>query len=233
MGGLATSPINLGGSPRPHRREQNQKWPTTRRIGYVSPTVRGGRATRHGGWKNQQWPTTRRMGHVTQAVSAVPKPSPQETKAGYGPQVCALFMSPVPSRGSATPRCRGRNQQWPTSGCIGYVTSSVWGVPDASVRGTKQEVAHKWENWLHDPLPFGGSPRLWSGGQNPLWPTIGRIGYVSPAVQGVPNISKRGEINRGPQVGVLGMPPLPCAGPQRFSAGDTITNGPQLGKVAT
>eukprot|EP00670_Eutreptiella_braarudii_P024257 CAMPEP_0174347566 /NCGR_PEP_ID=MMETSP0811_2-20130205/3656_1 /TAXON_ID=73025 ORGANISM="Eutreptiella gymnastica-like, Strain CCMP1594" /NCGR_SAMPLE_ID=MMETSP0811_2 /ASSEMBLY_ACC=CAM_ASM_000667 /LENGTH=64 /DNA_ID=CAMNT_0015473217 /DNA_START=19 /DNA_END=211 /DNA_ORIENTATION=- len=29
----------------------------------------------------------------------------------------------------------------------GYVTRAVWGVADASERGTKSEVAHKWAWW--------------------------------------------------------------------------------------
>ena len=53
------------------------------------------------------------------------------------------------------------------------------GVPNASKRGTKSEVAHKWADWLHNPCRLGGSPTLQSGGQNQKWPTSGQIGYIT------------------------------------------------------
>ena len=83
--------------------------------------------------------------------------------------------------------------------------------------GTKSEVAHKWGDWLDHPCrpggpqclragnkirsgsqmgrlsrsphPSMGSPTPQSGGQNQMWPINGQIGYVTPAVSGVPNTS--------------------------------------------
>ena len=43
------------------------------------------------------------------------------------------------------------HQKWPTSGLGGYIAPAIWGVPTASERGTKSEVAHKWAWWLHHP----------------------------------------------------------------------------------
>ena len=84
------------------------------------------------------------------------------------------------------------------------MTPAAWGIPTASERGAKSEVAHKWEMWLHhpcrlgdphrframgkirsapqvgkvatSPLPPGGSPPLQSGGQNQKWRTSGQSG---------------------------------------------------------
>ena len=47
----------------------------------------------------------------------------------------------------------GQNQQWPTSGQIGYITFAVW----------------------------GGCPTIHSRGQNQRWCTNGQIGYITSA----------------------------------------------------
>ena len=54
-----------------------------------------------------------------------------------------------------------KNQKWPVSGQIGDLTPAIWGVPNASERGTESAesaVARKWADWLQDPsmLFFGG-----------------------------------------------------------------------------
>ena len=41
----------------------------------------------------------------------------------------------------------GKQQKWPTSGPVGYITPAALGVPIASNQGTKSEVAHKWAGW--------------------------------------------------------------------------------------
>ena len=108
-------------------------------------------------------------------------------KIRTGPQVGGMATSPLPTRGSPTPQSGSQNQKWPMSGRISYVSPAVMGVPNASKRGTKSEVAHKWADWLCHPRRLGWSPMLWSGGQNQKWPTSGRINYVTPAVWGGPN----------------------------------------------
>ena len=55
--------------------------------------------------------------------------------------------------------------QWPTSGQGGYITLAAWGVPTASERGAKSEVAHKWARWLHNPCRLGGPHRFRAGGR--------------------------------------------------------------------
>ena len=160
----------------------------------------------------------------TLATSPMPSGGPQRFKAGdnisNGPQVGRLATSPPPSRGSSTLQSRGQNQQWPTSGHIGYISLAVLGDPNASKRGTKSAMAHKCADWLHhphrlggpqrfkagdkistgpqverlatSPVPSWGSPTLQSGIKNQQWPRLGQIGYISLAILGVPNASKRG-----------------------------------------
>ena len=65
-------------------------------------------------------------------------------KIRSGPLVGKVAMSPLPSRGSPLLRSGGQNQKWPTCGQSGYVPPAVSGIPTASKRGAKSEVAHLW-----------------------------------------------------------------------------------------
>ena len=60
-----------------------------------------------------------------------------------GPLVGKMATSPLPSRGSPLLQSGGQNQKWPTCGQNGYVTPAVSGIPTASERAAKSEVAHK------------------------------------------------------------------------------------------
>ena len=141
-------------------------------------------------------------------------------KIRSGPQVGEMATSPLPYRGSPPLQSGGQDRKWPTSGQNGYLTPAVSGIPTASERGAKSEVAHKWAKWLPhpcrigdphrfraggkirsgpqvgkvatSPLPYRGSPPLQSGGQNQKWPTSGQSGYLTPAVSGIPTASERG-----------------------------------------
>ena len=76
-----------------------------------------------------------------------------------------LATSPLPYRGSPPLQSGGQNQKWPTSGQIGYLTPAVSGIPVASERGAKSEVAHKWANWLPHPCRLGDPRRFKAGGK--------------------------------------------------------------------
>ena len=142
------------------------------------------------------------------------------------------------------------------------MTPAAQGVPTASERGAESEVAHKWARWLRTPsrlggphrfgaggrirggpqvakvatypLPPGGSPPLWSGGQNQRWPTSGQGGYITPAAWGVPTASERGaELEVAHRWARWVHNPCRLGGPHCFPAGGRIRGGPQVGKVAT
>ena len=219
MGKLATSPLLYRGSPPLQSGGQNQKWPTSGQIGYLTPAVSGIPAAAERGAKSE-------VAHKW--ANWLPHPcrigDPRRCRAGgkirSGPQVGKLATSPLPYRGSPPLHSGGQNQKWPTSGQIGYLTPAVSGIPAAAERGAKLEVAHKWANWLPhpcrigdprrcraggkirsgpqvgklatSPLPYRGSPPLQSGGQNQKWPTSGQIGYLTPAVSGIPAAAERG-----------------------------------------
>ena len=192
---------------------------------------------------------------------------PHRLRAGgkirSGPLVGKVATSPLPSRGSPPLQSGGQNQKRPTSGQSGYVTPAVSGIPTASERGAKPEVAHLWAKWLRHPCRLGDPHRFRARGQNQKWPTSGQSGYVTPAVSGIPTAAERGGgIRSGPLVGKVatsplpsrGSPPLQSAGaksevahlwakwlrhpcrlgdPHRCRAGGKIRSGPLVGKVAT
>ena len=125
-------------------------------------------------------------------------------------------------------------QKWPTSGQIGYLTPAVSGSPTASERGEKSEVAHKWANWLPHPCRIGEPPPLQSGEQNQKWPTSGQIGYLTPAVSGIPTASERGAKSEVAHKWANCLPhPCRIGDPHRLRAGSKIRSGPQVGKLAT
>ena len=181
MGKAATSPLPSQGSPPLQSREGNQEWPTSGQSGYVTP-----------------------------AVSGIPTASERGAKSELAQYIGKVATSPLPSQGSPALESRGGNQKWPTSGQSGYVPPAVSGIPTASERGAKSEVAGLWAKWLRhpcrlgdphhlrggvkirsgpqvgkvatSPLPCRGSPPLQSGGQNQKWPTCGQSGYITAAV---------------------------------------------------
>ena len=248
VGKVATSPLPYRGSPPLHSGGQNEKWPTSGQNGYLTPAVSGVPDASERGDKIRSGPQVGKMptsplpyrgspplqsGRIKSEVAHkwamwLPHPcrigDPHRFRAGgkirSGPQVGKVATSPLPYRGSPPLQSGGQNQKWPTSGQSGYLTPAVSGIPTASERGAKSEVAHKWAKWLPhpcrigdphrfraggkirsgpqvgkmatSPLPYRGSPPLQSGGQNQKWPTSGQSGYLTPAVSGIPTASKRG-----------------------------------------
>ena len=258
---MATSPLPYRGSPAPQKGGQNQSWPTSGQSGYLTPAVSG-------------IPTASERGAKAEVAHKwskwLPHPcrigDPHRFRAGgkirSGPQVGKVPTSPPPYRGSPPLQSGGQNQKWPTSGQSGYLTPAVSGIPTASERGAKSEVAHKWAKWLPhpcrigdphrfraggksgsgpqvvematSPLPYRGSPPLQSGGQNQKWPTSGQSGYLTPAVSGIPTASERGAKSEVAHKWAKWLPHPCCIGdPHRFRAGGKIRSGPQVGKVAT
>ena len=173
-----------------------------------------------------------------------------------------VATSPLPPRGSPPLKSGGQNQKWPTSGQGGYIMPAASGIPTASERGAKSEVAHKCARWLHNPcrlgdphrlrvggkirsgpqvgkvatspLPPRGSPPLKSGGQNQKWPTSGQGGYITPAASGIPTASERGAKSEVAHKWARWLHhPCRLDDPHRLRAGGKIRSGPQVGKVAT
>ena len=262
VGKMATSPLPYRGSPPLHsggaKSEVANKWakwlPHPCRIGdphrfraggkirsgpqvgkmATSPMPYRGSPPLQSGGQNQKWPTRGENGYLTHAVSRIPTASEHGSKIRSGPLVGKMATSPLPYRGSPPLHSGGQNQKWPTCGQNGYLTLAVSGIPTASERGAKSEVAHLWAKWLPHPCRIGDPHHFTAGGQNQKWPTSGQNGYLTPAVSGIPTASERGAKSEVAHKWAKRLPhPCRIGDPHRSTAGGKIRSGPQVGKMAT
>ena len=202
-------PCILGG---PHRQARGAKSTVT-----ASPLLSRG-------------PKRGRKCYATLAFLGVPKANCREQKQKWlphhyflgGPKEGGNATSPLHSRGSPTPSAGSKIR----SGCLTLTFSEpqkraemlrhpciLWG-PLRQAHGAKSEVA--------------ASPLLSRG------PKKGRKCYVTPALSGVPNAKRRGQIQKwlphpyflgGPEEGGNGMSPLHCPGSPTASAGGETRGG--------
>ena len=185
VGEMATSPLPYRGSPPLQSGWQNQKWPTSGQIGYLTPAVSGSPTAVERGAKSEvahkwaKWlPHPCRIGD--------PHRCRARGKIRSGPQVGKLATSPLPYRGAPPLQSGGQNQKWPTSGQIGYLTPAVSGIPTASERVAKSEVAHKWANWLPHPCRIGEPRRCRAGGKIRSGPQVGKLATSPLPYRGSP-----------------------------------------------
>ena len=258
VGKVAMSPLPSRGSPPLNSGGQNQMWPICGQSGYVTPAVSGIPTASEQGAKSEvahlraKWlPHPCRLGDPHRFIAG--------GKIRCGPFVDKVSMSPLPSRGSPPLQSRGQSQKWPTCGQSGYVTPAVSGIPTASEREAKSEVAILWAKWLRhpcclgdpyrfraggkvrsgplagkvarSPVPSRGSPPLQSGGQTQKRPMCGHGGYVTPAVSRIPTALERGAKSEVAHLQAKGLRHPCCLGdPHRFRAGGKIRSGPLVGK---
>ena len=243
MGKVGTSPLPSRGSPPLQSGGQNEKWPSSGQSGYVTPAVSGIPTASERGAKSEvahKW--AKWLRHPCRLGD------PHRCRAGKkirsGPQVGKVATSPLPSRGSPPLRSGGQNQKWPSSGQSGYITPAVSGIPTASERGAKSEVAHKWTKWLRHPCRLGDPHRLRAGVKIRSGPQVGKVATSPLPSRGSPPLQSGGQNQKWPTpLPSRGSPPLqrakwlrhPCrlGDPHRCRAGKKIRSGPQVGKVAT
>ena len=236
MGKVAMSPLPPRGSPPLESGGQDQKWPTSGQSGYITPAVSGIPNASERGGEIQKWPTCGQTSYVTPAVSGIPTASERGGGIQKWPTRGQRAMSPLPSCTSPPLQGKGQNQNWPTCGQTGYVTPAVSGIPTASQRGGKSEVAHKWAKWLRHPYRLGNPHRFKAGGRGNskvahLWAKWLR----HPCRLGDPHRFRAGgKIRSGPQVGKVATSPLPSRGsPTHQSGGGKLKSGPLVVKLAT
>ena len=130
VGKVATSPVPSRGSPPLQSGGQNQKWPTSGPGGYLTPAVSG--------------------------IPTLPERGPKSEVAHLWEKwlrhTCRL-------RDLHRFRARGGNQKWPTCGQSGYVTPTVSGIPTATNRKTKVQLAkyvdiYTISHWIPETLRF-------------------------------------------------------------------------------
>ena len=174
------------------RSGSQEKWPTCGQGGYITPAASGIPTASERGAKSEvahkwaRWlnhpcrsgiPTASERGAKSEVAHKRARwlnhpcrlGDPHRVKAGgkirSGPYMGKVATSPLPPRGSPPLQSGGQNQKWPTSGQGGYITPAASGIPTASERGAKSEVAHTWAGWLHHPCRLGDPHRFKAGGK--------------------------------------------------------------------
>ena len=119
-------------------------------------------------------------------------------KIRSGPSMGKVATSTLPPRGSPPLQSGGQNQKWPINGQGGYITPAASGIPTASERGAKSEVAHRWARWLHHPCRLGDPQRFRAGGQNRKWPIMGKVATSPLQPRGSPPLQSGGQNQKWP-----------------------------------
>ena len=179
-----------------------------------------------------------RSGPLVGKVGTSPLPSrgsPPLQSGGQiriGPFVGKVATSPLPSRGSPPLQSGGGNQKWPTCGQSGYVTPAASGIPTASERVGKSEVAHLWAKWVRHPCRLGDPHRFKAGEDIRSGPQVGKVATSPPPARGCPPLQRGAKSEVAHLWGKWVSHPCRLGDPHRFRVGRKIKSGPQVGKVA-
>ena len=217
MGKVATSPLPPRGSPLATKRgRQNHKWPYCGQGGYVTPAASRIPSASKRGTKSEvahlwaRWlrnpcrlgdPLRLRVGGkigsgplVGKVATSCRLGDPLRLRAGgkikSGPLVGKVATPPLPPRGSPPLQSGGQNQKWPTSGQGGYIIRAALGIPFASGRGAKSEVAHLWARWLRNPCRLGHPLRFRTGDKIRSGPIVGKMATSPLPPRGSPPLHR-------------------------------------------
>ena len=174
VGKVATEPLPPRGSPPLQSGRQNQKWPTCGQGGYIPLAASGIPSTSKRGAKSEVANLWARWLRNPCRLG-----DPLRFRAGgkirSGLLVGKVATEPLPPRGSPPLQSGRQNQKWPTCGQGGYVTPAASGIPSASKRGAKSEVAHLWARWLHNSCRLGDPQSFRAGGKIRSGPLVGKV----------------------------------------------------------
>ena len=140
---------------------------------------------------------------MTGTLSFTPESAPSTWVLGVGGSR-GQGSSKTPSKStpsSSTTRFRARDKirRGPQVG-----GSTAWGGRNTSERGAKSQVDHKWAQWVHNPCRLGG-PQGFRAGEKIRSGPQGASGYITPAAYGVSKASERGQNQKGPISGPMGL----------------------------
>ena len=111
VGKLATSPLPYRGAPPLQSGGQNQKWPTSGQIGYLTPAVSGSPTAAEQGVKSE---VAHKWANWLRQPCRIGEP--HHLKAGgkirSGPEVGEMDASPLPYRGAPPLQSGWQNQKW-------------------------------------------------------------------------------------------------------------------------
>ena len=105
--------------------------------------------TSHSGGENEKWPTSRRIGDTTRVVSWVPNASDRRKKSAMANKWAHWVHNAWRLRGPQCFIARGKLSSGPQMWGISLL-ALPFGGPSPSERGRKLAVAHKLFDWLHN-----------------------------------------------------------------------------------
>ena len=194
VGKVATSPLPPRGILALQSGGQNQKWPTSRQGGYITPAAWGVPTLSRRGAKSEvanKW----QGGYMTPAAWGIPTASQRGAKSEVAHKWARWLHNPRSGGdrpGWSPPlQSEGQNQKRPTSGQGGYITPAASGTPTASERGAKSEVAHKWARWLHKLYRLGGHHRFRARGKIRSAPQVGKVATSPLPPRGSPPLQSK------------------------------------------
>ena len=250
VGKMATSPLPSRGAEREEKSEVAHLWakwlrhpcrlgdphrfraggeirsgPLVGKVATAPLPSRGSPPLQSGG-QNQKWPTSGQNGYVTPAVSGIPTAAERGAKSEVAHKWAKWLRHPC----RLGEQSGGQNQKWPTYGQSGYVTPAVSGIPTASERGGKSEVAHLWAKWLRHPCRLGVPHRCRVGGKIRSGPQVGKVATSPLPSRGA---ERGGKSEVAHKWAKWLRHPCRLGDPHRFRAGGKIRSGPLVGKVAT
>ena len=142
-----------------------------------------------------------------------------------------VATSPLPPRGSPLLQSGGQNQKWPINGQGGYITPAASGIPTASKRRTRSEVAHKWARWLHHHYRLGDCHGFRAGGEIRSGPYMGNVATSPLPPRGSPRLHGRGAKSEGAHKWARWLHhPCRLGDPHRFKAGGPNQKSPINGQ---
>ena len=151
------------------------------------------------GGQNQKWPINGQGGYVTPAASEIPSASERGAKSEVAHKWARWLRHPCRLEDPLRFKAGGQNQKWPINGQGTYVDLTALGIPTASERGAKSEVAHNWARWLHHPCRLGDPHRFRAGGKIRSGPYMGKVATSPLPPRGSPPLhSGGGKIRSGP-----------------------------------
>ena len=282
MGKVATSPLRSRGSPPVQSGGKIGSGPLVDKVATSNLPPRGSLPLHKVGQK-QRWHTVGQGGYIAPAVSGIPTFSEQGAKSEMAHLWAKWLLHPCRLGDLRHCRTRGeirstplmgnvatslllswgtppfqRGPKWPACGQSGYITPAVSGIPTASERAAKSEVAHlRAKLLLHpcslrdphrfrtggkigksplvgkvatSPLPFRGYRPLQSRGQNQKMPPCGQSGSVKLAISGIATASGRGAKSEVAHLWAKSLRhPCRLGDPQCWRAAGKIRNCPLVG----
>ena len=224
-------PCRLGGPHHFRAGGQNQKWPTSRQGGYITPAASGVPTASERGDRIRGGPQVGKVATSPLPPRGVPTASERGDRIRSGPQVGNVATSALPPGGPHRFRAGGQNPKWPTGGQGGYITPAAWGSLPLPSGGTESEVAHKWARWLHHFCRLGGPHGFRAGGRIRSGPQVGKVATSPLPPRGSPPLQSGGtESELAHKLARWLHHPCRLGGPHRFRAGRQNQRWPTSGQ---